>query len=50
MMTLGYNMNDKNRPPVVKLNPNNRTQVLEALIVMMALIIEGSDVKLSCTP
>lgn len=50
MMTLGYNMNDTNRPPVVKLNPNDRTSVLEALVVMMSLMIEQSDVKLSCTP
>lgn len=50
MMTLGYNINDKSSPPIVKINPNNRTSVIEALVVMMALLIDGSDVKLFNTP
>lgn len=35
LMTLGY-MNDKNRPPVITVNPLDKTSVLEALIVTMA--------------
>lgn len=50
MLALGYDMNDKNRPPSVKVNPNARSSILEALVVLMALTIAGSDVKLSCTP
>lgn len=50
MYALGYDMNDKNRPPSVKVNPNERSSVLEAVVVLMALIIAGSDVKLSYTP
>ena len=50
MTSLGYDMNDKNRPPLVKVNPNDRSSVLEALVVLMALLIAGSDVKLSRTP
>jgi hypothetical protein len=49
-MTLGYNLNDKHCPPIVKINPNDRASVMEALVVLMALIIEGSDIKLSHTP
>ena len=50
MNTLGYDMNDKNRPPIVKINPTNRASVIEALIVLMALIIESSNIKLSQVP
>lgn len=50
LMNLGYDIQDKNRPPVVTINPNERTSVLEALLVLMALMIAGSDVKLSHTP
>ncbi|MEQ9553610.1 MAG: ATP/GTP-binding protein [Coleofasciculus sp. G3-WIS-01] len=32
---LGF-MNDKNRPPMVALNPNEKTSVFEALMVLMA--------------
>jgi hypothetical protein len=49
-MNLGYNLNDKHCPPIVKINPNERASVIEALVVLMALLIEGSDVKLSHTP
>ncbi|HEY9669125.1 MAG TPA: ATP/GTP-binding protein [Coleofasciculaceae cyanobacterium] len=47
LINLGYDIKDKNRPPVVTINPNERTSVLEALVVLMALVIAGSDVKLS---
>lgn len=47
---LGYDINDKNRPPVVNVNPNARTSVLEALVVLMALVIANSNMKLSHTP
>ena len=50
MNILGYNMSDKNRPPCVQVNPNDRSSVLEALVVLMALLIANSDVKLSQTP
>jgi uncharacterized protein len=39
MFALGYT-NALNRPPVVKVNPNERTSVFEALMVLMAHIIE----------
>ena len=50
LMNIGYELHDKNRPPVVDINPNERTSVLEALIVLMALVIAGSDVNLFHTP
>jgi signal recognition particle receptor subunit beta len=50
LINLGYDIHDKNRPPVVDINPNDRTSVLEALVVLMALVIGGSDVRLSHTP
>lgn len=50
LMNLGYDIHDQNRPPLVNINPNDRTSVLEALVVLMALVITGSDVKLSYTP
>ena len=50
MPILGYNTNDKNRPPIVKVNPNEQSSVLEALVVLMALLIAGSNVQLSHTP
>lgn len=50
MINLGYDIHDKSRPPVMNINPNNRTSVLEALVVIMALMIAGSDVKLSYSP
>jgi hypothetical protein len=47
---LGYNIHDKNRPPIVEVNPLDRISVLEALVALMALLIAGSDVRLSYTP
>lgn len=44
MMRLGY-MNDRNRPPIIKVNPNERASVIEALMNSMALLVAhyGSD-------
>lgn len=50
LTNLGYDIHDKHRPPVVNINPNDRTTVLEAMVVLMALVVAGSDVKLSHTP
>ena len=50
LMNLGYDIHDKNRPPVVDINPNNRSSVVESLVVLMAHVIAGSDVKLSHSP
>lgn len=50
MMTLGYNIHDKNRPPVVNINPLDRTSVLETLVALMAAMIAESNVHLSYTP
>lgn len=50
VMNLGYNIHDKNRPPIVNVNPNERTSVLESLVVLMGLVIAGSNVQLSHTP
>ncbi|NEO31414.1 MAG: GTPase [Symploca sp. SIO3C6] len=49
MLALGY-INAKNRPPVVVVNPNDKTSVVEAMLVLMGLVIAGSNVKLSNTP
>src|ERR687885_2172486 len=38
MMRLGY-MNERNRPPVVKVNPNERPSAVEALMAVMALLV-----------
>lgn len=38
MMKLGF-VNDRNRPPVVTVNPNERGSVVEALMTAMALMI-----------
>jgi hypothetical protein len=38
MMRLGY-MNERNRPPVVKVNPNERHSVIEAMMYSMALLV-----------
>lgn len=38
MMRLGF-MHDRNRPPVVKVNPNERASVVEALMSSMALLL-----------
>jgi signal recognition particle receptor subunit beta len=50
VMNLGYDIHDKNRPPIVNVNPNERTSVLESLVVLMGLVIAGSNVQLSHTP
>jgi hypothetical protein len=50
MRTLGYNLNDKNHPPIVTVNPHDRISVLESLVVLMALVISQSEVKLSQVP
>ncbi|MFB8789171.1 MAG: ATP/GTP-binding protein [Potamolinea sp.] len=44
MMRLGY-MNERNRPPVIKVNPNERASVIEALMNSMALLVShyGSE-------
>lgn len=44
MMRLGY-MNERSRPPVIKVNPNERASVIEALMNSMALLVAhyGSD-------
>jgi|SRR4028119_243428 Predicted GTPase len=44
MVRLGYT-NDRNRPPVVKVNPNERHSVIESLMHSMALLVAqyGSD-------
>ena len=45
MFALGY-MNDKHRPPIVALNPNDRTSVFETLMVLMAhQILHGSKTQ-----
>lgn len=38
MIRLGY-MDRRNRPPVVKVNPNERPSTLEALMAVMALLV-----------
>jgi hypothetical protein len=44
MVRLGY-MNERNRPPVVKVNPNERHSVIESLMHSMALLVAqyGTD-------
>jgi len=41
MTNLGY-MNDRNRPSVMNVNPNERGSIIEALMACMALIVEHS--------
>lgn len=50
MTTLGYNVNDKNCPPFVNINPKDRLSVIEALVVLMARTLAWSDMKLSLIP
>ncbi len=50
VMNLGYNIHDKNRPPLVNVNPNERTSVLESLVVLMGQVIAESTVQLSHSP
>jgi signal recognition particle receptor subunit beta len=40
VITLGYNMSDKNCPQIVKVNPTDRASVIEALLVLINLLIE----------
>jgi uncharacterized protein len=49
MKMLGYNPKDQDCPPSIKVNPTERASVIEALVVLMALVIERSNVKLSQT-
>lgn len=43
---LGF-MNDRNRPPIITVNPHDKTSVLEAVMVLMAhQIFHGSGTKL----
>lgn len=41
MTKLGY-MNDRNRPSVMNINPNERGSIIEALMACMALVVERS--------
>ncbi|MDP8962816.1 MAG: ATP/GTP-binding protein [Cyanobacteriota bacterium] len=50
VMSLGYNMNDKNCPPIVRVNPTDRASVIEALLVLMGFLIEEDNVNLFHTP
>ena len=50
ILALGYNMNDKERPPVLNINPTDRSSVLEALVLLMGLVTSENDVKLFQTP
>jgi len=50
MKMLGYDPKDKNCPPSIKVNPTQRASVIEALVILMALVIERSNIKLSQTP
>jgi hypothetical protein len=38
MVRLGL-MNDKTRPPVIKVNPNERSSVVEAVMASMAILV-----------
>ncbi|MGQ4648520.1 ATP/GTP-binding protein [Lyngbya aestuarii] len=49
MMALGY-MNGKKRPPIVIVDPTDKASVVEAILVLMSLLILGSNVELSNTP
>ena len=49
MRRLGYDPTAKNCPPSIKVNPTERASVIEALVVLMALVIENSNIKLSHT-
>lgn len=49
MMRLGF-MNDKNRPPVMKVNPTERSSVVEAVMGAMALLVaEYSSIPTTST-
>lgn len=43
MFALGYT-SDQNRPPIIKVNPNERTSVFEALMVLLAhMLVQGNS-------
>jgi signal recognition particle receptor subunit beta len=46
MARLGF-MNDKNRPPVLKVNPTERGSVVEAVMGSMALLVAQQNVPQS---
>lgn len=46
MIRLGF-MNDKNRPPVLKVNPTERCSVVEAVMASMALLVAQSSITQS---
>ena len=50
MKMLGYDSKAQDCPPIIKVNPTERASVIEALVILMALVIERSNVKLSETP
>lgn len=50
MEMLGYNPKAQDCPPSIKVNPTERASVIEALVILMALVIESSSVKLFQTP
>lgn len=43
MMRLGF-LNDRNRPPVLKINPNDRASVIEALMTSMAVMVANCGI------
>ncbi|MGC1394935.1 MAG: ATP/GTP-binding protein [Coleofasciculaceae cyanobacterium] len=50
MKMLGYDSKSQDCPPIIKVNPTEKASVTEALVMLMALVIERSNVKLSETP
>jgi uncharacterized protein len=50
LRALNYNKKSQDCPPIVKVNPTERASVIEALVILMALVIEHSNVKLFQTP
>lgn len=50
MSLLGYDSQAQDCPPIIKVNPTERASVIETLVILMALVIERSNIKLSQTP
>lgn len=50
MKMLGYNPKAQDCPLSIKVNPTERASVIEALVILMALVIDHSNIKLSQTP
>jgi signal recognition particle receptor subunit beta len=50
MKMLGYDSPAQDCPPIINVNPTERSSVIEALVILMALVIERSNVKLFQTP